>query len=116
MTSTSETYRRYQSDELESLLLGKVSKIKDISINLGNEIKTSNGLVNALNDDFEKNNSFIRKLLINLNKLPKFSDCKLYLIILLFAFFVFSILVFLFKFKWSYPLIFSQDNCWGLFQ
>jgi hypothetical protein len=99
MSSNSETYRRYQSDELETLLLGKVSKIKDISLNLGNEIKSSNGLINGLNDDFEKNNSFIRKLLINLNKLPKFSDCKLYFIILLFALFVFTVLIFLFKFK-----------------
>jgi hypothetical protein len=56
MSSNSETYRRYQSDELETLLLGKVSKIKDISLNLGNEIKSSNGLINGLNDDFEKNN------------------------------------------------------------
>ena len=99
MSTTSDTYRRYGSDDLETLLLGKTTKLKDISLNLGHEIKSSNGLINSLNDDFEKNNSFIRKLLINLNKLPKFSDCKLYCYILLFALLVFSILIFLFKFK-----------------
>jgi blocked-early-in-transport protein 1 len=94
-----ETYRRLGADDLEHLLLGKTSKLKDITINLGNEIKLSNNLINGLNDDFEKNNSFIRKLLGNLNKLPKFSDCKLYFYICLFALFVFCVLYFLIKFK-----------------
>ena len=94
-----EIYRRLGNDDLESLLLGKTSKLKDISINLGHEIKSSNNLINGLNDDFEKSNSVVRKLLINLNKLPRFSDCKLYFYILLFALFMFSVLVFLFKFK-----------------
>lgn len=95
--SASDAYRRYGGDDLETMLLSKTSRLKDISINLGNEIKDSNKYINGLNDDFDKNNTFIKKLIGNLDKLPRYSDCKLYFYTILFALFVFICLYFIIK-------------------
>jgi blocked early in transport 1 len=89
----SDTHRRFnQNDELEESLRTKTSKLKDIALNLGNEIKDSNKLIDGLNGNFDNSNKFIKDIIKGISKLPQYSNFKLYVYILLFALFVFFVL------------------------
>ena len=70
--SYSTSYRRYGNESsaaddkeeedhnnLEENLILKASKLKHITISLGNEIRDSNKLINGLDADFDKSKNFL---------------------------------------------------------
>jgi blocked-early-in-transport protein 1 len=93
----STSYRRYgnETDEkdddadLEENLMHKTSKLKQITISLGNEIRDSNKLLNGLDADFDKSKNFLDYTLNRVNRLSKSGNCKMYFYLILFCLFVF---------------------------
>ena len=108
--SYSTSYRRYGNESsaaddkeeedhnnLEENLILKASKLKHITISLGNEIRDSNKLINGLDADFDKSKNFLDYTLNRVGKLSKSGNCKLYLYLFLFSFFVFFCLYVILK-------------------
>ena len=96
-------YRRmgndsYMDDEdLENTLASKTSKLKQVTIQLGDEIRNSNKFLKGLDEDFEKTSGFLASTMNHLGKLSKYANCKLYCYLILFAMFVFFVLYLLIK-------------------
>ena len=94
-------YRRfgYENDNMEERLSQKTSILKQITLDLSDELKKSKGLLNDLDSDFEKNRSFVRQMISKVAKLPKYGDCKLYFQVILFCLFVFIVLYLVVKWR-----------------
>ena len=91
-------YRRYGADEdLEESLIPKISRLKQITITLNQDIKDSNKVLNALDTDFDKSKSFLELTIGRVGKLAKSGSWKLYLYLILFCLFVFTVLYLIIK-------------------
>ena len=92
-------YRRFGADDLEEKLSQKTSILKQITIDFNDELKKSKGLIDDLDSDFEKNRSFVGKMISQVARLPKYGDCKLYFHVILFCLLVFVVLYLIVKFR-----------------
>ncbi len=93
------THRRFGGDEeeMEQDLIDKTSRLKQITIMLGNELKDSNKFLNGLDTDFDKSKSFFESTIGRVGRLAKNGSWKMYLYLLLFSFFVFFVLYIVIK-------------------
>ena len=88
-----EAFRRFGGDDdLEERLMSKTSRLKEITISLGNEIRDSNKYIKGLDDDFDKSRNFLEAMIGRVGKLSKHGNCKLYLYLIMFSLFVFFVL------------------------
>lgn len=103
MNPHNATLRRFgnepfmEEEDLENKLINKTSKLKQITIQLGDEIRGSNKFLKGLDEDFEKSSGFLAATMAQLNKLPKYANCKLYFYLILFSMFVFFVLYLVIK-------------------
>ena len=86
-----------EDDDLENKLINKTSKLKQITIQLGDEIRNSNKFLKDLDEDFDQSKGFLETAMGRLGKLSKYGNCKLYCNLILFSFFVFFILYLVIK-------------------
>lgn len=84
-------------DNLEENLMLKTSRLKHITISLGNEIRGSNKLIDELDSDFDKSKNFIDYAMRGVGRLSRSGSCKLYLYLFLFSCFVFFCLYIIIK-------------------
>lgn len=94
-------HRRFGSEEeyLEQNLIDKTSRLKQITISLGSEIRDSNKFLDGLDSDFEKSKGFLEATIGRVGKLAKNGSWKMYLYLILFAMFVFCVLYLVIKFS-----------------
>ena len=87
-------YRRFggEEEEIEQSLIDKTTRLKQITIMLGNELKDSNKFLDGLDSDFDKSKSFFESTIGRVGRLAKNGSCKLYLCLTLFGLFVFFML------------------------
>lgn len=98
MSFENQTFRRFGNDEdYEEQLLNKTSKLKQITITLGNEIRDSNKFLKGLDDDFDKSKGFLESTIGKVSKIAKYGNCKLYFYLILFCLFVFTIMYLVIK-------------------
>lgn len=92
-------HRRFggEEEEIEQSLIDKTTKLKQITIMLGNELKDSNKFLDGLDSDFDKSKSFFNATIGRVGKLAQDGSCKLYFYLSLFALFVFFILYVIIK-------------------
>lgn len=92
-------HRRFGAEEeyLEQEMMDKTSKLKQITIMLGSEIRDSNKMLNGLDSDFDKSKSFMQATMGRVGKLYKNGSCWLYFYLALFSLFVFFILYVIIK-------------------
>ena len=86
-------------ENMEQRLINKTSKLKQITISLGNEIRDSNKYIKGLDDDFDKSKNYMDSAMKGIYKLSKNPNCKLYFYLILFSLFVFFVLYLLIKFS-----------------
>ena len=86
--------RRYMGEEdLEESLKYKTTRLKEITISLGEEIRQSNKFLDGLDKDFEKSRGFMESTMLRVTRLIKTGgNCKIYFTLMLFALFVFFVL------------------------
>ena len=99
--NNSSTIRRFynEDDDLEERLANKTSRLKQITISLGNELKESNKILNDLDSDFDKSKSFMGMTINRVIRLGKSGGkCRLYFYLILFSLFVFLVLYLIIKF------------------
>ena len=96
---SNDTFRRGYGNEQddEEELMNKTSRLKQITISLGNEIRESNKYIKGLDDDFDKSKNFLEATIGKVTKLARYGNCKIYFYLLLFSFFVFFILYLVIK-------------------
>jgi blocked-early-in-transport protein 1 len=92
-------HRRFggEEGEMEQNLIDKASRLKQITIMLGNEIKDSNKFLNGLDNDFDKSKSFFESTIGRVGRLAKNGSWKMYFYLLLFSMFVFFVLYIVIK-------------------
>lgn len=93
----SSTFRRLnydeeEEDDLEGKLMNKTSRLKQITIQLGDQIRDSNKIVRGLDDDFDKSRGFLETAMGRIGKFSKYGNCKIYFSLIMFSFFVFFVL------------------------
>lgn len=101
MKNSNPTFRRfgYEEDDadLEEKLMNKTSRLKQITIQLGDQIKDSNKIIKGLDDDFDKSKNFLDATIGRVGKLAKSGNCKIYFYLIMFCLFVFLVLYLLIK-------------------
>lgn len=79
-------------EDLENSLINNTSRLKQITIQLGEEIRGSNKFLKGLDEDFDKSRGFLEATMARLGKISRYGNCKLYFYLTLFALFVFFVL------------------------
>ena len=99
------SHRRFgfEEEDMEQELINKTSRLKQITLHLGNEIRDSNKFLNGLDSDFEKSKSFFDSTIGRVSKLAKSGSFKIYAYLILFSLFVFFTLYMLIKWFWNKP-------------
>lgn len=97
------TRRRHEvEDEAEDqvdLLRGKISTLKAVSIDIGNEVKEHNRFLEAFDDDMNKSEGLLRKAIGRVLKLHQAGHHRYIWWLFLFSLLVFFIIYVLMKFK-----------------
>ncbi|KAK7098116.1 BET1 homolog [Littorina saxatilis] len=77
-----------ENAQLEESLKGKVQALKSMSIDIGTEVRHQNKMISGMDDDFDKTGNFLEATMGRLKRLTRAGHWKLWLYLLLFAFFV----------------------------
>lgn len=102
MRNENPTFRRFAPDEedesfLETELISKTSRLKQITIQLGDEIKNSNKFIDDLDNKFSKSQNILTATIGRVGKLARNGNCKIYFYLILFSLFVFFVLYLVIK-------------------
>ena len=110
------SHRRFgfEEEDMEQELINKTSRLKQITLHLGNEIRDSNKFLNGLDSDFEKSKSFFDSTIGRVSKLAKSGSFKLYAYLILFSLFVFLTLYMLIRWFWTIMLPPPNEWCTAL--
>ncbi|KAK9877053.1 hypothetical protein WA026_016081 [Henosepilachna vigintioctopunctata] len=88
-----------ENDQLTNELKDKVSILKSLSIDIGNEVRYQDKVLRDVDDDLERTGGFLGKTMNRVIKLGRGShNCNI-LYIILFSVVVFFILYFILKFR-----------------
>lgn len=103
MRNENPTFRRFAPDDeddsvLETELINKTSRLKQITIQLGDEIKNSNRFLDDLDNKFSKSQNILTATIGRIGKLSQNGNCKIYFYLILFSLFVFFVLYLAIKF------------------
>lgn len=82
-TTPSSIYAQ-QNQQLEDELANKVSALKNISINIGNEVKYQNDMLSKMTDDSNALMSMLHGSMNKIKKISKAGGCKSWMLILIF--------------------------------
>ncbi|KAK7083061.1 protein transport protein bet1 [Halocaridina rubra] len=98
--SQSETQRLgEENDEMTSELKDKVKVLKSLTIDIGNEVRGQNSMLNDMDDDFFKSGNFLERSMKRLGIIGKGSHNYHLIILFLFCFVVFLLLWVALKFR-----------------
>ncbi|XP_044754551.1 BET1 homolog [Coccinella septempunctata] len=88
-----------ENDKLTEELRDKVNVLKSLSIDIGNEVRYQDRLMNDIDDDLERTGGFLGKTMNNVLKLSRNSHNCSILHIVLFSVTLFFILYIVLKFR-----------------
>lgn len=98
--ANSETQRMGEENEdMTSELKDKVKALKSLTIDIGNEVRTQNSMLNDMDDDFHKSGNFLERSMKRLGIMSKGSHNYHILFLFLFCFVVFVLLWVALKFR-----------------
>ncbi|XP_071509863.1 BET1 homolog [Diadema setosum] len=86
-----------ENEQLAEGLRSKVSALKSLSIDIGNEVREQNKLVNEMEHEFDAGGGFLRATMGRLTRLSRSGLQCHYLYLFLFAAFVFFIIYVILK-------------------
>lgn len=89
----------HENERMAQELSGKISSLKDISIELGNEVRHQDKLLRGLDDDVDKSYGFLGKTMGRVLKLGKGKHNYYIFYLFLFSIFVFFLLYIVLKFR-----------------
>ncbi|XP_077978150.1 BET1 homolog isoform X2 [Glandiceps talaboti] len=89
-------------DENEHLVDGlhnKVSQLKELSIDIGNEVRAQNKMLGEMDDDFDKSHGSLRGAMSRLKRMAAAGHNRYICYLMLFALFVFLVIWYVVKSK-----------------
>lgn len=89
----------FDNNRMAEELSGKISSLKDISIELGNEVRYQEKLLRGLDDDADRSSGFLGKTMGRVLRLGKGNHNYYIFYLFLFAIFVFFLLYIVLKFR-----------------
>lgn len=89
----------YENERMAEELSGKITSLKDISIELGNEVRFQEKLLRGLDDDVDRSGGFLGKTMGRVLKLGKGNHNYYIFYLFLFSIFVFFLLYIILKFR-----------------
>ncbi|XP_059171265.1 BET1 homolog [Physella acuta] len=78
-----------ENEQLENELKGKVKALKSLTIDIGNEVREQNKWLSQVDEDLESSGGLLSKTMGRLKSITNAGHWKIWLYVLLFAFFVF---------------------------
>ncbi|XP_070566517.1 BET1 homolog [Ptychodera flava] len=106
-TAGYQNHGMYQSNEmleeenehLEDGLHAKVSKLKELTIDIGNEVRAQNKMLGEMDDDFDKSQGLLASTMGRLKRMAAAGHNRYILYLLLFSLFVFFVIWYIVKSK-----------------
>jgi blocked-early-in-transport protein 1 len=80
-----------ENDRLANELTSKVSALKHLTIDIGNEVRNQNRLLGDMDDEFDSSGGLLQSTMGRLTKMSKAGHHKLMWYLILFALFVFFV-------------------------
>lgn len=80
-----------ENDNLTEMLRDKVTALKKVTIDIGQEVRDQNRLINDMDTEFDKSGGFLRSTMSRVTAMAKAGHNCYILYLLLFAMFVFFI-------------------------
>lgn len=94
-----EDFLERENERMAEELSGKIGTLKDISIQLGDEVRYQEKLLRGLDDDVDRSSGFLGKTMGRVLKLGKGNHNYYIFYLFLFAIFVFFVLYIVLKFR-----------------
>ncbi|XP_067118392.1 BET1 homolog [Centruroides vittatus] len=88
-----------QNEQLVDGLKHKISTLKSLSIDIGQEVRTQNKLLGDMDNDFDSTGGFLSSTVGRVLKLSKAGHNRYILYLILFSFFVFFMIYLIMKFR-----------------
>lgn len=87
------------NERMAQELSGKISSLKDISIELGNEVRYQDKLLRGLDDDVDRSSGFLGKTMGRVLRLGKGNHNYYIFYLFIFSIFIFFVLYIVLKFR-----------------
>lgn len=88
-----------ENDQMVDHLSTKVQALKSLSIEIGDEVKYQNNMLNDMHSEFDNTGSFLSSTMVRLTELSKKGHHKVICYLLLFCLFVFCVTWFVLRFR-----------------
>lgn len=89
----------HENERMAQALSGKISSLKNISIELGDEVRYQDKLLRGLDDDVDKSSGFLGKTMGRVLSLGKGNHNYYIFYLFLFSIFIFFLLYIILKFR-----------------
>lgn len=87
-----------ENEKLVDHLSGKVTALKDLSIDIGHEVRSQNKMLSEMDSDFDSTGGFLGSTMGRLTKMSKAGHNKFMCYLIIFALFVFFVLYYVIKY------------------
>ncbi|XP_041365823.1 BET1 homolog [Gigantopelta aegis] len=87
------------NERLEEALTGKVKALKSLTIDIGTEVRAQNQLLTGMDDDFDTSGNLLQTTMGRLQKLTRAGHWKIWLYMILFCVFVFTVCWMIVRFR-----------------
>ncbi|XP_013788732.1 BET1 homolog [Limulus polyphemus] len=88
-----------ENEEMVEGLKTKITALKSLSIDIGQEVRSQNGLLREMDGDFDSFGGILSSAMGRLGKLSKAGHNRYIFYLLLFSFFVFFVIYLILKFR-----------------
>uniref|UniRef100_T1IH28 BET1 homolog n=1 Tax=Strigamia maritima TaxID=126957 RepID=T1IH28_STRMM len=88
-----------ENEQMVEGLKHKITALKSLSIDIGNEVRTQNQMLSDMDNDFDTGSGFLNSTMGRLHRMTKAGHNRYILYLILFSLFVFFIIYILMKFR-----------------